>query len=72
MNETEKKYLLLLRVFLLSAAIAWACSVLGLILPWAVVDKELQGLGAEAIDDVMVQYWLKMAAAVYTWGVVSS
>ena len=68
MNEMEKKYLLLLRVFLLSAAIAWACSVLGLILPWAVVDKELQGLGAEPIDDAMVQYWLKMAAAVYTLG----
>ncbi|MCD6392401.1 MAG: hypothetical protein J7M40_02730 [Planctomycetes bacterium] len=68
MNEIEKKYLLLLRVFLLSAAVAWGCSVLGLVLPWAMVDKELQGLGAGPIDDVMVQYWLKMAAAVYTLG----
>ena len=68
MNEMEKKYLLLLRVFLFSAAVAWGCSLLGLVLPWAMVDKELQGLGAGAIDDVMVQYWLKMAAAVYTLG----
>lgn len=68
MNETDKKYLLLLRVFLLSAAVAWGCSVLGLVLPWSMVDKELQGLGAGAIDDTMVQYWLKMAATVYTLG----
>lgn len=66
MNKMEKQYLFLLRVFLLSAAVAWGVSVLGLILPWSVVQKELIELGAESSNDIMMQYWLKMAAAMYT------
>jgi hypothetical protein len=67
MADKEKKYLMLLRVFLVSAAIAWGVSLAGLVLPWAMVEKELGGYGATLpMDDVMVQYWLKMAAAVYT------
>ena len=41
MTAIEKKYLILLRVFLVGAAIAWGVSVFGLILPWAMVDAEL-------------------------------
>ena len=66
MKQDDKKYLLFLRLFLLSAAVAWGVSVAGLVLPWSVVEKELIGIGAEPGIDVMVQYWLKMAAAVYT------
>ena len=66
MDDQDKKHLLLLRVFLVSAALASGCSLLGLVLPWSMVDKELTNLGAQPIDDIMVQYWLKMAAAVYT------
>ena len=51
----------------MGAAIAWGVSVAGLVLPWSMVEKELGGLGAGLpIGDVMVIYWLKMAAAVYT------
>ena len=66
MNKIEKKYLLLLRIFLLSAAVAWGVSVLGLVLPWSVVERELCELGAQSSIDIIVQYWLKMAAFVYT------
>lgn len=67
MNEKDRTYVLLLRVFLLSAALAWGVSVLGLILPWPVVVDQLRGLGAQLNEpDIMVRYWLKMAAAVYT------
>ncbi len=66
MSDVEKKYLVLLRILLVSAGFAWGISLAGLVLPWGIVEKELQGLGAGALDDVMVKYWLKMAAAVYT------
>ncbi len=66
MTAIEKKHLILLRVFLVGGAIAWGVSVFGLILPWSMVDAELGKLGAEPINDAMVKYWLKMAAAVYT------
>ena len=66
MNDHDKKHLLLLRVFLISAALASGCSLLGLVLPWSVVDKQLTDYGAQPIDDPMIAYWLKMAAAVYT------
>jgi len=66
MNEADKKYLFLLRLFLFSAAVAWGVSVLGLVLPWAIVENELSGLGAKLGNDIILQYWLKMAAAVYT------
>jgi len=67
MNDKEKKYLLLLRVLLISAAVAWGVSLAGLVVPWSMVEKELAGMGATLpMDDIMVQYWLKMAAAVYT------
>ena len=66
MTRDEKKYLILLRLLLLGAAVAWGVSVAGIVLPWSVVERELVELGAKSIDDVMVQYWLKMAAAVYT------
>lgn len=58
MTATDKKHLILLRVFLVGAAIAWGVSLFGLILPWAMVDAELVKLGAESINDPMVKYWL--------------
>lgn len=67
MDDKDKKNLTLLRLFLIAAAIAWGVSLAGLVFPWTMVEKELAGMGATVpMDDVMVQYWLKMAAAVYT------
>ncbi len=66
MDKVEEKKLFLLRLFLLSAAVAWGVSVFGIVLPWSIVEKELCGFGAKPHIDTMVQYWLKMAAAVYT------
>lgn len=66
MTDDDKKCLMLLRLFLVGAGIAWGVSVFGLVLPWEIVNGELVKLGAESIDDSMVIYWLKMAAAAYT------
>ncbi|HRT51558.1 MAG TPA: hypothetical protein P5279_13780 [Anaerohalosphaeraceae bacterium] len=66
MNAENKRYIILLRLLLISAGVAWGVSVAGLVFPWSTVDRQLQDLGARPIDDPMIQYWLKMAAAVYT------
>ena len=58
MTSINKKYLLLLRLFLVGAGVAWGVSVFGLVLPWEMVDGELGKLGAESVNDAMVQYWL--------------
>ena len=61
----DRKYLTVLQVLLVR--VAWGVSVTGLVFPWLVVEKELVGIGATPpINDVMIQYWLKMAAVVYT------
>ena len=67
MNDTDKKHLLILRFFLIAAALAWGCSVLGLVVSWPIVEKQLTEYSAVfAEGDIMIPYWLRMAAAVYT------
>jgi hypothetical protein len=57
----------LLRLLLLAAAFAWAASVIGILLPWPMAVTTLQGLGAGDIPaDPMLDYWLRMAAGVFT------
>ena len=36
------------RIFLLAGAIGWGISILGVILPWRIMDQILQNLGAAA------------------------
>ena len=49
------------RIFLLAGAIGWGISILGVLLPWRVMDIVLQNMGASApITDVQVQYWFRI------------
>lgn len=49
------------------SAIAWGVSIFGVVLPWSAASEALQGLGAQAIAyDPMLDYWLRMAAGVFT------
>ncbi|MBR1965152.1 MAG: hypothetical protein IKA22_00915 [Lentisphaeria bacterium] len=57
------------RIFLLAGAIGWGVSILGVLLPWSVMDIVLQNMGATApITDVQVQYWFRMAAG--AWSII--
>ena len=53
----------------MTGSIGWGISVLGVILPWSVMDIVLQNMGAAApISDVQVQYWFRMATG--AWSVI--
>ena len=55
------------RIFLLAGAIGWGISILGVLLPWSVMDIVLQNMGAASpITDMQVQYWFRMAAGAWT------
>ena len=57
------------RIFLLAGAIGWGVSILGVLLPWSVMDIILQNMGAAApITDVQVQYWFRMATG--AWSII--
>ena len=57
------------RIFLLAGAIGWGVSILGVLLPWNVMDIVLQNMGAAApITDVQVQYWFRMATT--AWSII--
>ena len=57
----------LLRLLLGFAAIAWGASVFGIFLTWTKATEFLQGMGAKPIAyDPMLDYWLRMAAGVFT------
>ena len=57
------------RIFLLAGAIGWGISVLGVLLPWSVMDIVLQNMGAASpITDVQVQYWFRMATG--AWSII--
>ena len=57
------------RIFLLAGAIGWGVSILGVLLPWSVMDIVLQNMGASApITDVQVQYWFRMATG--AWSII--
>ena len=57
------------RIFLLAGAIGWGISILGVLLPWNVMDIVLQNMGAASpITDVQVQYWFRMATG--AWSII--
>ena len=57
------------RIFLLAGAIGWGVSILGVLLPWSVMDIVLQNMGAASpVTDVQVQYWFRMATT--AWSII--
>ena len=57
------------RIFLLAGAIGWGVSILGVLLPWSVMDIVLQNMGTTApITDLQVQYWFRMATG--AWSII--
>ena len=57
------------RIFLLAGALGWGVSILGVLLPWSVMDIVLQNMGAASpITDVQVQYWFRMATG--AWSII--
>ena len=57
------------RIFLLAGAIGWGISILGVLLPWSVMDIVLQNMGAASpITDVQIQYWFRMATG--AWSII--
>ena len=57
----------ILRLLLFAAAVAWAISIVGVILPWRFAVAGLNELGAENIpSDPMLNYWFRMTAGAFT------
>ena len=57
------------RIFLLAGAIGWGISILGVLLPWSVMEIVLQNMGAASpVTDVQVQYWFRMATG--AWSII--
>ena len=57
------------RIFLLAGAVGWGISILGVLLPWRVMDRILQNMGAlAAVSDVQLRYWFRMATG--SWSVM--
>ena len=57
------------RIFLLAGVIGWGVSILGVLLPWSVMDIVLQNMGAASpITDVQIQYWFRMATG--AWSII--
>ena len=57
------------RIFLLAGVIGWGVSILGVLLPWGVMDVILQNMGASApVTDAQVQYWFRMATG--AWSII--
>jgi FtsH-binding integral membrane protein len=58
----------LLRLVLGFAGLTWGISIVGVFLSWSAASQALQGLGAQPIAyDRMLDYWLRMAAAAFTF-----
>ena len=57
------------RLLLFAGAFGWGVSILGVLLPWRIMDEVLSGLGAAApVADLRIRYWLRMAAG--SWSVI--
>ena len=57
------------RIFLLTGALGWGISILGVLLPWSVMDVILQNMGATApVTDLQIQYWFRMATG--AWSII--
>ena len=57
------------QIFLLAGAVGWGVSILGVLLPWSVMDIVLQNMGAASpVTDVQIQYWFRMATG--AWSII--
>ena len=57
------------RIFLFAGAAGWGVSILGVLLPWRIMDAILVNMGAAGpIVDPQIQYWFRMAAG--SWSVI--
>lgn len=57
------------QIFLLAGALGWGISILGVLLPWSVMDVILQNMGATApVADLQIQYWFRMATG--AWSII--
>ena len=63
----DPKEVKILRLLLFCAAFGWGISAFAVFMPWKMAVEQLQGLGAGQIPpDPMLNYWLRMAGAVFT------
>lgn len=59
----------LLQILLLAGAIGWGISLLGILLPWPIIDTLLQNMGAASpMTDPQMKYWFRMATG--GWSVI--
>lgn len=57
------------RIFLLAGTVGWGIAVLGVLLPWNLMDRILRNMGAVAsITDPQIQYWFRMATG--SWSII--
>ena len=57
------------RIFLLAGALGWGISILGVLLPWSVMNIVLQNMGAASpVTDLQIQYWFRMATG--AWSII--
>ena len=57
------------RIFLLAGAVGWGVSILGVLLPWRMMNVILVNMGAACpIADPQIRYWFRMAAG--SWSVI--
>ena len=63
----EPKRMVYLRFFLVFSGIAWAASLVGVVVSWKKALELLNGLGlsSELPHDPMLDYWLRMAAGAF-------
>lgn len=57
----------ILRLLLLGAGLGWGLTVVGVFLPWDFATEHLEKFGGsgEIPDDVMLNYWMRMAAGAF-------
>ena len=61
--------LTMLRILLLGAGFGWGLTVVGVFLPWEWATDHLERFGGsgEIPDDVMLNYWMRMAAGAFAF-----
>jgi hypothetical protein len=59
--------LILLRLILLAAGLGWGLTIVGAFLPWEWATEHLETLGGSGPipDDVMLNYWMRMASGAF-------
>ena len=57
----------LLRLILLGASLGWGLTIVGVFLPWDWATEHLENFGGSGKipDDVMLNYWMRMASGAF-------